>query len=41
VVLATNGLIHEEMRRVALAISARDPLAPLGAPLEPARKPEG
>lgn len=28
-VLATNGFIHEEMRRVALEISQRDPAAPL------------
>jgi myo-inositol-1(or 4)-monophosphatase len=41
VVLATNGLIHEEMRGIALAISARDPNAPLRAPLEPAQKPGG
>src|SRR5262249_17852419 len=40
VVLATNALIHEEMRRIAQAISERDPRAPLGAPLEPAEKPE-
>lgn len=29
VILATNGLIHEEMRRIALEISKRDPAAPL------------
>jgi myo-inositol-1(or 4)-monophosphatase len=29
VILATNGHIHEEMRRVALEISKRDPAAPL------------
>jgi myo-inositol-1(or 4)-monophosphatase len=28
-ILATNGLIHEEMRSVALEISQRDPAAPL------------
>jgi len=28
-ILATNGLIHEEMRRIALEISKRDPAAPL------------
>lgn len=28
-ILATNGLIHEEMRKVALEISQRDPAAPL------------
>ena len=28
-ILATNGLIHEEMRRIALEISRRDPAAPL------------
>jgi myo-inositol-1(or 4)-monophosphatase len=28
-ILATNGLIHEEMRRIALEISERDPAAPL------------
>jgi myo-inositol-1(or 4)-monophosphatase len=32
VVLATNGLIHEEMRTTALAISQRDPSAPLIPP---------
>lgn len=32
-VLATNSLIHEEMRKVALAISQRDPAEPLRAPL--------
>ena len=31
-VLATNSLIHEEMRKVALAISQRDPAEPLRAP---------
>ena len=34
VVLATNSLIHEEMRETALAISQRDPGAPLQAPLQ-------
>ena len=29
VILATNGLIHEEARGVALEISKRDPAAPL------------
>jgi hypothetical protein len=29
VVLATNGVIHEEARGVALEISQRDPAAPL------------
>jgi len=29
VILATNGLIHEETRRIALEISKRDPAAPL------------
>jgi myo-inositol-1(or 4)-monophosphatase len=29
VILATNGLIHEEMRRIGLEISQRDPTAPL------------
>jgi myo-inositol-1(or 4)-monophosphatase len=33
VVLATNSLIHEEMRNVALTISQRDPKAPLQAPV--------
>lgn len=33
VVLATNALIHEEMRNVALTISQRDPKAPLQAPV--------
>lgn len=37
-VLATNSRIHEEMREAALKISARDPDAPLRAPLEPAKK---
>jgi myo-inositol-1(or 4)-monophosphatase len=32
VVLATNSLIHEEMRETALAISRRDPNTPLPAP---------
>jgi myo-inositol-1(or 4)-monophosphatase len=32
VVLATNSLIHEEMRETALAISRRDPNTPLQAP---------
>lgn len=34
VVLATNGLIHEEMRLVALEISRRDPGAPLQTPAQ-------
>jgi myo-inositol-1(or 4)-monophosphatase len=34
VILATNSLIHEEMRRIALAISQRDPAAPLRAPAQ-------
>ncbi|HVO58381.1 MAG TPA: inositol monophosphatase family protein [Dongiaceae bacterium] len=39
VVLATNGRIHEEMRGVALAISERDPSAPLRPPvLQPPQK---
>ncbi len=38
VVLATNGLIHEEMRQIALAISQRDPAAPLQAPLQTIKK---
>jgi myo-inositol-1(or 4)-monophosphatase len=38
VVLATNGLIHEEMRAAALAISQRDPNAPLQAPLQHVQK---
>jgi Archaeal fructose-1,6-bisphosphatase and related enzymes of inositol monophosphatase family len=38
VVLATNGLIHEEMRAAALAISERDPNAPLQAPLQHVQK---
>jgi myo-inositol-1(or 4)-monophosphatase len=33
VVLATNSLIHQEMRETALAISRRDPDAPLPTPL--------
>lgn len=33
VVLATNSLIHEEMREKALAISKRDPQAPLQSPV--------
>jgi myo-inositol-1(or 4)-monophosphatase len=33
IVLATNGLIHEEMRDAALAISKRDPSAPLQKPV--------
>jgi myo-inositol-1(or 4)-monophosphatase len=33
VVLATNSLIHEEMREKALAISQRDPKAPLQSPV--------
>ena len=42
VVLATNSLIHKEMRETALAISRRDPKEPLQAPLwlpsQPANK---
>jgi myo-inositol-1(or 4)-monophosphatase len=34
VILATNSLIHEEMREIALAISQRDPAAPLQAPTQ-------
>jgi hypothetical protein len=34
VILATNALIHEEMRATALAISRRDPSAPLQAPVQ-------
>ena len=33
VILATNGLIHEEMRLVALELSKRDPSAPLQRPV--------
>ena len=33
-VLATNSLIHEEMRKVALAISQRDPAEPLRVPIK-------
>jgi myo-inositol-1(or 4)-monophosphatase len=33
VILATNSLIHEEMREKALAISKRDPQAPLQSPV--------
>src|SRR5215475_11512791 len=33
VVLATNGLIHEEMRAIALDLSRRDPNAPLESPV--------
>jgi hypothetical protein len=29
VILATNGLIHEEMRTVANQIAQRNPIAPL------------
>ena len=38
VVLATNGLIHEEMRETALEISQRDANSPLQAPLQPIKK---
>src|SRR6267154_5342747 len=38
VILATNSLIHEEMRETALAISKRDASAPLQAPLQDAKK---
>jgi myo-inositol-1(or 4)-monophosphatase len=41
VVLATNSLIHEEMRETALAISQRDPNAPLQAPLPSTSRPTG
>jgi len=34
VILATNSLIHEEMRETAVAISQRDPSAPLQAPAQ-------
>jgi myo-inositol-1(or 4)-monophosphatase len=34
VILATNSLIHEEMREIALAISERDPAAPLQPPTQ-------
>src|SRR6202030_4217852 len=34
VILATNSLIHEQMREIALAISQRDPAAPLQAPTQ-------
>jgi myo-inositol-1(or 4)-monophosphatase len=34
VILATNALIHEEMRATALAISQRDPSSPLQAPTQ-------
>jgi myo-inositol-1(or 4)-monophosphatase len=37
-VLATNSLIHEEMREIALAISQRDPNAPLSAPVQASKK---
>jgi myo-inositol-1(or 4)-monophosphatase len=33
-ILATNSLIHAEMREIALAISQRDPAAPLQAPTQ-------
>lgn len=38
IVLATNARIHEEMRGVALAISQRDPNAPLQPPPQAAHK---
>ena len=38
VILATNSAIHEEMREAALAISQRDPNAPLQAPLQPVKE---
>jgi myo-inositol-1(or 4)-monophosphatase len=38
VVLATNSVIHEEMRETALTISQRHPNAPLGVPLQPMPK---
>jgi myo-inositol-1(or 4)-monophosphatase len=38
VILATNALIHEEMRATALAISRRDPSAPLQAPAQATKK---
>ncbi|HEY6128091.1 MAG TPA: inositol monophosphatase family protein [Candidatus Acidoferrum sp.] len=34
VILATNSLIHEEMREMALAISQREPGAPLQTPIQ-------
>jgi myo-inositol-1(or 4)-monophosphatase len=37
-VLATNGKIHEEMRETALAISQRDPNAPLQGLPQPTKK---
>jgi myo-inositol-1(or 4)-monophosphatase len=38
VILATNSLIHDEMRATALAISERDPQAPLQDPLQGIKK---
>ena len=38
VILATNSLIHQEMREIAFAISQRDPQAPLQAPLQDIKK---
>jgi myo-inositol-1(or 4)-monophosphatase len=38
VILATNSLIHEEMRDAAFAISQRDPSAPLKAPAQAAKE---
>jgi myo-inositol-1(or 4)-monophosphatase len=38
VILATNSLIHKEMRETAFAISERDPQAPLQAPLQDIKK---
>jgi myo-inositol-1(or 4)-monophosphatase len=38
VVLATNALIHKEMRETALDISRRDPNSPLQTPLQPIQK---
>jgi myo-inositol-1(or 4)-monophosphatase len=35
IVLATNGLIHEETRKIAEEISRRDPAAPLQPPSQP------
>lgn len=38
VILATNSLIHEEMREMALAISQREPGAPLQTPMQAVKK---
>ena len=37
-ILATNSLIHIEMREIAFAISQRDPQAPLQAPVQDIKK---